>query len=70
MVAGEGLFEMDIFDDIGEEEVVTGIIINDEDDDIGASSLELLLEDTQEYDFKLEGCIELVDPVRMLASES
>jgi hypothetical protein len=52
------------------EEFVAGTIVNDEDEDISTSSLELLLEDTHEYDFKAVGCIGLADPVLVFATES
>lgn len=57
-------------DEIDEEAVVTGMIINEEAEGEGTSSLELRLEETHEYDFKPAECIRFVDPVRILASES
>lgn len=67
---GEDLFGEIVFDEIVKEEFVAGIIVNDEDADIGTSSRELLLEDTHEYDFKQEGCIRLAGPAFVFASES
>ena len=49
---------------------MNGIIINEEAEVEGTSSLELRLEETHEYDFKPAECIGFVDPVRILASES
>ena len=59
-----------VFEEIVDEEFVVGIIDSDEAEDIGPSSLELLLDDTHEYDFKPEGCPKLAEPVLEFASES
>ena len=67
---GEDLFEREILDSIDVASFEAVFIVNEEVDDMGASSRELLLEDTHEYDFILAGCIRLVEPVRDVARES
>ena len=67
---GEDLFVGELLDSIDIGSFAAAFIVNEDVDDIGASSRELLLEDTQEYDFMLVGCIKLVEPVRAVARES
>ena len=50
---GDDRFEGIAFDEFVDE-FAADTIVNDVDEDIGTSSLELLLEDTHEYDFKPE----------------
>ena len=66
----EDLFMDRKFDSISDDSVAAVFSDNEEVDDTGGSSRELLLDETHEYDFILAGCMRLVEPVRVLARES
>lgn len=69
-IDGEHLLEDTGLGVIDEETVVCGIIVRDEAEVKGISSLELLLEETHEYDFKAAECIKCDAPELTVDNES